>query len=253
VLNWGDVGADLEVRVRCVDAAGAPKNTKFTILVVGHNSLQGRSGFAWANEPSSPSYIPTTLYSWTTAPDLIGISRFGPGRYIVDLKLPRPRGGLPENYFVTTFGDPNDMCKIISWDANATVFCYDKSGVYTDAYYDILLVEQGRPGRRLGFAWANQQAVGSYFPSAQYRRNSSLGSVFITRSGTGRYSVRFEGLVRAPGRTETVQVSSYGAFYTYCTVVNWYNTFPSDMLVNVECRDRLGALADSRYTVLLIE
>ena len=53
--------------------------------------------------------------------------------------------------------------------------------------------------------------------------------------------------------SETVQVSSYGIGFTSCNVVYWDSTFPHDMTVNVECRDRLGALIDSRYTVLLIE
>lgn len=253
VMSWGDSGNNLDVRVQCADVVGNPLDSRFTILLVGNGALAGRSGFAWANQPSSALYVPSTSYSFTSAADTIRIRRFGVGSYNADLRLPRPAGGLPENYFVTAYGSPRTLCKVGSWGASANILCYLTNGAPVDARYDVLLVEQGRTGRRLGFAWADQPASPSYFPNVLWRRNSSGGSILITRSAAGRYSVLFRGLRKLPGAKETVQVSSYGAGFTSCTVVNWGNVAPSDLRVNVECRNSAGAFVDSRYQVMVIE
>jgi hypothetical protein len=253
VGSWGDSGGNLDVRVLCANVAGNPVDSRFTILLVGSNSLMGRSGFAWADQPANPLYIPALAYSYTSKNDTIKINRFGIGNYNVDLKLPRPAGGLPENYFVTAYGSPRTLCKIGSWGSTARVLCYLTTGAAVDSRYDALLVERGRLGRRLGFAWADQPASAGYFPNAFYRQNTSGGSIWITRSGVGQYGVLFRGLQKLAGHTETIQISSYGAGFTSCNVVNWFNVAPTDMRANVECRNQFGVLTDSRYQIMVIE
>ncbi|MGQ0647087.1 MAG: hypothetical protein ACT4P7_05920 [Gemmatimonadaceae bacterium] len=253
IMSWGDAANDLDVRVQCADVVGNPLDSRFTVLLVANGALPGRSGFAWANQPASALYIPSASYAYTSANDTIKIRRFAVGNYNVDLRLPRPIGGLPENYFVTAYGSPRTLCKVGSWGSTASVLCYVTTAAPIDVRYDVLLVEQGRPGRRLGFAWADQPSSAAYFPSASYRRNTSGGSIHITRSAMGTYAVLFRVLQKLPGATETVQVSSYGAGFSSCIVVSWGNVAPTDLRVNVECRNNAGALADSRYQVMVIE
>lgn len=253
VLNWGDLGADLVVRVACATDAGAATNARFTLLMVGAGSLLGRHGFAWANNPVAAAYAPPAWYAATTGPGPITISRVGVGSYNANLTLPRPVGGSTENYFVTTYGNTNNHCKIGSWAAVANVRCYSRlGGVPADNMYDVLLVNGGRPGRRLGFAWANSPAAALYVPDPFYSRNSSGGAISITRLGVGQYHADFAGLAKLAGHKEDVQVTAYGAGFVHCNVVSWGNV-GAGMRINIACRNQVGALVDAQYTVLLIE
>jgi len=132
--------------------------------------------------------------------------------------------------------------------------CYDRStGFAVDAPYEALLIEKGRPGRRLGFAVASQPGAPSYTPDPFYSRNSSGGSVTITRAAKGTYSVHFAGLQRLSGHTDHVQLSAHGVnFFVACTTPSFGNS-GNGYDVTVVCRDRLGNQTDSFFTVLVIE
>lgn len=253
VSSWGDLGADLLVRIICASNTGVLTNTRFTLLMVGSGSLLGRHGFAWANQPVTPAYAPAAWYAATTGPGPISMARLGIGNYNANLTLPRPIGGSTENYFVTTYGSTNNHCKLGSWGAIANVRCFSRiGGAPADNPYDVLLVDGGRPGRRLGFAWANNPVVGFYVPTPVYSRNSSGGGISITRTAVGSYHADFAGLTKLPGRKENVQVTAYGGGFVHCNVVSWGN-FGASLRVYIACRNQVGALVDSRYTVLVIE
>lgn len=254
VLGWGNSGeADLRVNVACTDAAGVALDSRFSILVVGSQSLPGRSGFAWADNMSAAQYTPSPPYAFSSSGEAPQIQRQATGTYTADLKLSRGATDLPENYFATAYGDPTKMCKIGSWGTAATVLCYTNAGVAVDAQYDVFMIEQGRVGKRLGFAWANQLATASYTPSTAYSRNSSGGGVTINRISAGLYDVTFAGLAKPGSTPENVQVSSYGGAYTYCSVVNWANTGTADLTIRVACSNAAGAATDSYYQILVIE
>ena len=99
-----------------------------------------------------------------------------------------------------------------------------------------------------GYAWANQPTASSYAPSSNYAHNSSGGAIRITRAGTGRYTVRFDGLGSIMHEGGNVQVTAYGSSNEYCKVVSW----TGNLSVSVRCFRPGGYLTDTRYTVLVI-
>ena len=93
-----------------------------------------------------------------------------------------------------------------------------------------------------GYVWGWLPASPSYVAATGYEYNSTGGAVEITRSGVGRYQVRFVGMAGAGG---VAHVSAYGA-NTVCVVSSW-GPSAGDQLVNLRCFSAAGAPADSRF------
>jgi hypothetical protein len=87
------------------------------------------------------------------------------------------------------------------------VKCYDPAGASVDHGFSVLQVAGARTGRRLGFAFADQQATASYVDGPASSFNSSGGSIIAERSFVGRYTVTFVGLQKQPGHSEIVPVA----------------------------------------------
>ncbi len=107
---------------------------------------------------------------------------------------------------------------------------------------------------QFGYALADQPtAAGSYVPDAANRFSSSGGTIEVTHTATGVYSVRFAGLGRAPGQRDNVQVSPYNATSpTYCKIDLW-DASGADLRVPVVCFALPdGTPADSRFTILAL-
>jgi hypothetical protein len=105
---------------------------------------------------------------------------------------------------------------------------------------------------RFGYALADQPtAAGPYVPAAGTRFNSGGGTIEVTRTSTGVYSVRFAGLGRTSGQRDNVQVSAYNSVPVYCRPGPW-TTNAADLVVPVVCFDASGALTDSRFTVMAL-
>jgi hypothetical protein len=106
---------------------------------------------------------------------------------------------------------------------------------------------------RMGYALADQPtAAGTYEPNAATRYNSSGGTIDVTRSATGVYSVRFAGLGRAPGQRDNVQVAAYnGTLPVYCKPASW-DAAGADLRVAVNCLSPNGVPTDSPFTILAL-
>lgn len=105
---------------------------------------------------------------------------------------------------------------------------------------------------RFGYALADQPtAAGTYVPAAATRFNSGGGTIEVTRSSVGVYSVRFAGLGRQPGQRDNVQVSAYSSVFAYCKVDVW-STNGADLVVPVFCLDLNGNPVDSRFTIMAL-
>ncbi len=254
VGGWFDASANLNASVRCVNTAGAPADAQFTLLMVGSGSLPGRNAFAWASQSSTATYTPSALYSYTSSGGTMTLSRSSTGIYAADLAVPRPAGGRPETYLVSTYNDPDDQCTIGGWSTLASVFCYSRvgGGALSDAQYDILTLTQGRPGRRAAFAFADNPHTASYTPSTFYSYSSSGGAISITRGSAGNYTVNFAGLQKLTGHTETVMVSGYANGFFSCRVNNW-STTGTGLAVSVSCVSVSGIPVDEFFTIAVLE
>jgi len=105
---------------------------------------------------------------------------------------------------------------------------------------------------RFGYAFADQPtAAVTYVPAAATRFNSGGGTIEVTRSDVGVYSVRFAGLGRQPGQRDNVQVSAYSNVFAYCKVDVW-TTHGADLVVPVYCLDVNGNQQDSRFTIMVL-
>jgi hypothetical protein len=78
-----------------------------------------------------------------------------------------------------------------------------------------------------------------------YQFNTSGGTNTITKTATGRYTVRFPGLGTSGGN---VQVTAYRGNH-HCKVVNWYSS-GTDQIVNVACFSPNGAAIDGLFTAM---
>jgi hypothetical protein len=251
VQNWGPSLADMNVYVRCFDAAGAAVDTRFTASFT-RPIVSSRFGYVWANSPGSASYTPSTTYQYNSTFATNTITRSGVGTYQVTFP---GLGGAGGTVKATAYGSGSDACHVASWGwsgANAlvNVRCKDTNGTPVDAYYTLTFHgPRGLLGTLTGgpraYVWANLQSSASYTPSLSYQYNSTGATNTITRSGVGVYQVRLPGLGTVSGH---VQATAYGSGSTRCKVQSWTTTVGAK-LVNVRCFDTAGAPADSRYVV----
>jgi hypothetical protein len=247
VQFWVDSGPDLEVVVKCANLTGTLTDAAFTLLMVGRGSLQGNHAFGWV----SPFGRTSDPYSFTTHGGPIGVAvapSAGAHVVILGISYPLPTAGPPQIVLASNYGSFDTACGVY-WDpSDATVYCNRVTGEEAVSSFDILQLENGRPGRRIGFV------EGSALGTRSTRTfNSSGGAVTITRVSPGAFDVRFAGL--AVGRVrETVQVSrsSHHQPFGWCYTPAW-RVVGSDMVVSVVCRDRFGAAIDNGFSVLILE
>jgi len=102
-----------------------------------------------------------------------------------------------------------------------------------------------------GYAFANHESEASYAPPGAFSYNSTGGRIAISRSGAGRYSVRFEGLGGHGVVGGHVQVTAYGEGNEVCRAVRW-DARGDDFVVSIACFDPGGRRGDSAFGVLVI-
>jgi hypothetical protein len=261
IEEWGNAsnGRDLDATVACFLGHSAPVDSRFTILVVGARALPGRHGFAVlpVSTGAGAGAAATLLNSYSSSGQPVAVNRSAPGSYLVHLNAPRT--SFPENYFISTVGDATDLCKVSSWNQGewASVVCYAPSGAHVDARFSLLMLEEGRPGKRFGFAWANDPTAPidqPYAPPASYQRSSAGVSARVTRLGVGEYAVDFPGLANVGATAEIVQVSPFGAGLTTCQLEGWTEDVGATLRVRVRCWNRASnQREDGQFTVLVLE
>jgi hypothetical protein len=252
VGSWNPSGVDQLVSVRCFTNTGAAADSWFTASFTAPAQNPGELAFAWADQPSSASYTPSSTYQYNSTGATNTITRSGTGNYTV--RMPRLGSVGAGHVKVTAYGAGNaNACKVGGWSDNAgdrmvNVLCHDVSGAAVDTTYTVTYVRDvgilGVTGAAAGYVWADQPTSANYTPWPAYQFNSTGATNTITRSGTGSYTVRMPGLAANNGH---VQVTAYGYGSTRCKVANWYAS-GSDLLVNVQCSTVTGAAVDSMYT-----
>ncbi len=125
------------------------------------------------------------------------------------------------------------------------VCCYDAAGVLVDSQYTVRIVLNRVFTRAqiVAYALADNANAASYSPSSAYA-HSVGGAITATRSAAGTYTVQLAGLSLGNG---DVQVSAYGGD-KHCNINLWGGN-----TVGIRCYDATGALADSRYTISIVQ
>jgi hypothetical protein len=256
VSSWISNLMMLELNVSCFDKNGNPVNTRFAASYAYRTDKPGaEGGYVWADQPSSASYTPSTMYQWNSTGSNSTITRSGTGTYAVFLPGQDFVGGTTE---VTAYGS-NKHCKVTSWGPNSggqtvNVKCFTPSGSAADTQF-ALSFSKGSPNASLAFAyaWSNDATSSSFTADTTYQKGFILGvssanlppakPVTVSRSGTGSYNVVFPGMDSVSGKTN-VKITSYGSDSARCKVASWGSNNAS-----VRCFSSSGAAKDSRFDV----
>ena len=234
-----------KVEVRCFKGAnGTPVNAAFTLLVTGAN---GDRGFAFAHQPTATGYAPHAKHSWNPA-GTMKVTRFSKGVYEVVFANLRPLE-LPLGHAqVTALGSGPARCTLGEWggepDLYVQVSCHTPAGALVDSKFSVLFA---RPADHLAYAFADQPTTASYTPPAFGAWNPSGGGISISRSGVGKYAVRWNGadpMILGQGNVQVTAVEY--ATGTHCKV-----TGQGAESAEVQCYSPNGTLVDSYYSVLL--
>jgi hypothetical protein len=264
VGSWGGV-SEQTVDVRCFDSAGAPVDARFTVLFQSHSDFSpysdGAAAYLWANNPTSPSYTPSTTYQFNSEGLSNTITRSGPGVYDVRVAGIDAIGGTA---LVTAYGSSSHRCKVGYWgqsgaDTVVRVYCHDTNGARVDSMFTFSFANDtglSYAGADYGsdagaFTWTGGSTAGTIaLPTAySYHPPYLTGSVGTrTRNATGRYTVRFDGLEWWPGASTLALVTAYGSDASQCKVEGWYSS-GGDAVVNVRCTNTAGVLVDSFFTL----
>jgi hypothetical protein len=256
VSFWGQDDDDLAVHTYCNVADGsAPKDHRFTVLVVGEGALQGRSAFAWTSSDAA-SYAPSSSYAWNSADAPMTISlEAGEAFRTVDHGVVHD-AAHPFAYFTTPYSDAPGSCStsIASYPSSIVeVACRTAAAnAFEDYRFDILMLQQGRPGQRIAYTLGYlvfQDPVGQ---QAQTTANSTGGDVVIDKLSPGYYKVTFQGQATPDGGSEVGVVSPFGNQYATCAAEAWVDNDP-DLEFFVRCFDAAGAPKDHQFWAMIIE
>jgi hypothetical protein len=241
------------VQVRCISAStGAAANADFTVLVTrNYTDL----AFAIANRPTTASYAPAVGGSWNPG-GRITVLRSGVGDYTVKFAgLGRLVSSIGGDVQVSAV-QAKAHCKVGNWgefppDLSLIVIvrCFDAAGTFADAPFNVLFL---LPSDHLAYALADQPSSPSYTPSAFYSSNPTGGTISITRSSMGSYTISWTGVGSDIFDGGDVQVTAYGFSNAQCKVEGWGSALPiGSALALVRCfTPGTGTPVDSSFTVL---
>jgi hypothetical protein len=212
-----------------------------------------KSGYVWADNPTSASYTPSPTYAFNSSGGATTITRSGIGVYAVKFSGLGGNGSAGGNVLVTAYGGGSETCKVVSWNSGGTDFianvrCFTSAGGAVDTRYAARVTLTSAAFGKNSYAWADNPTSASYTPSPTYSFNSSGGATNITRSGVGTYAVQFSGLGGGASSGGNVQVTAYGGGSETCKVVSW-GSGGANFIANVRCFNSAGSSVDTRYSI----
>lgn len=248
--GWGGAPSHLVVEVACRNNLDALVDAQFTVMFVSSVGAADVSmAYAWAHDMLGASYTPSGTYSYNGTGGAITANRSATGRYTMRFA---GVGSLSGGHVQVTAYGSAARCQPVGWSFTGTeqvisVRCFDAGGNPVDSRYTVLFL--GFADGNSGFAWANNATSPSYTPQLSWSDNPN-GPITATRSTTGSYGLRFEGL----GGTDyggTVLVSAYGDTPATCNVVSWYSS-GNHFRTWTMCFDPDDNLIDTPYTILAV-
>ncbi|MEM9177244.1 MAG: hypothetical protein AAGC67_18675 [Myxococcota bacterium] len=207
--------------------------------------LQGY-GFAYADQPTSPSYTASLLYSYNDGGGDITITRSSPGAYSVSFDGLDVVGSDGGSVQVTSTDPGSRYCNVSSWGSSSvSVRCYDLLGNLADGRFNVLMLRPGPEDSDYAFAWVSNATSSTSTPSPFYLYNPGAGgSATVTRHRVGQYSIVFDDLETIGAGPRIDLVTAYGT-NARCQVDGTFNGG-----FNVRCRSPLGFAMDARFTAL---
>jgi hypothetical protein len=231
VGGWSTV----TINVDCYDVTGARVDTRYTV----RHTNDTDAAYAWANDPTTASYTPSTIYSNNPGGGAITANRTGVGQYNVVFTGQNVNSGDVQ---VTAYNSSAN-CTSAGWGGSTLfVTCY-AAGTSTpvDSLYTVLWTADADQA----YAWGNDPTAASYTPSSTYSNNPSGGGITITRSGDGAYVVEFtDHTISGNGNVLVTSYSTDG----YCGITSWGGDS-----IGVVCRDAVTGAAEDNYFDVLFD
>lgn len=218
--------------------------------------VRRRLAYFW-NNVATPAAIevPHATYSYNSLGGALSIASSGTGRYSAGFTGMGGATHETEGMFTSAYVAPaGSFCRIEQWfPTSVNVNCHAANGDPADMRFTVAMVGSAAFTGRSGYAWIQNGTV-SVTADPYYRFNPTGGAIISTRTGTGAYTVRFEGLGRAGGGDrEGVIVNSYGGTAARtCQPASW-TTVGSDLDIEVRCFDAAGVATNSAFTVLVVD
>jgi hypothetical protein len=255
VAGWNsDAEFARVVDVRCYDAAGAPADTRFDVVLSRPAPGNEIRGFLWANAPQADIYVPDLAYQYNAAGPLAIVERFGAGSYRAYLPGLSPDGFV--GFMLSAYGTDPRRCRVLAAgvfeDARfgVEVACEDATGAPADSRFTLSVI-RATPlvtmaynvlGAYLRTSGAETPAVG--VEDDDYNEVGGINGV--QRTATGRYVARL-GNFAVYGAVGNVQVTAVGEGASHCTVESMAAAGP-DVEVVVLCFDG-AAPANSEFAL----
>lgn len=246
ISGWGSD----TVGVRCFDAAGAPADTRYSLLFRKRFSTLFTRNLALAEVTGvSASHTVDPYQAWN--PRFVGTER-GPVEFT--------RSGVGD-YTVTfdgfgVFGDDGGVtlatsktssvpCKVEFWSGDQVhVGCFDLTGARADASFQVAYLKPEDDIATLGYVYKASPSASNEIANTFYAHNPSGGQVATAKLGTGFYRVTFTG-ISAYGENQGVPiVTGYGSNSDRCQLVFWTGDY-----VDVACFSGTGLPKDSQFVL----
>ena len=249
--SWGAEAAS----ARCWNAAGVATDNDFNFLAVGSATFPGRFAYAWVNDGSPVAPYPAVAqYRFSSSNMTVTVTKTATGAYsVLFAGQGRAVAGDREALMVSSYGGSSIQCQAGGWtssgaDLTAIVYCFTSAGIAADSPFDIAMISSPRAGATLGYVDADQPSLATaYAPS-----NSKVmptGTATVTRTGTGNYTVRLDGLVRSGTLHESFQISAVGITAIRCQSAGW--GFDATGVTSfVSCANAAGVATDSRFVLV---
>jgi hypothetical protein len=213
-----------------------------------------RLAFLWNDLPAGVGVFDADPeYSWNSGGGTNTINRTAEGKYQIAWPGVQRAAQETEAVMVSAYGTPfGAWCGVDSWSsATASVTCRNTAGAEQNASFTAALIGSTTLRGRSGFAWI-QSATTAVAADPAYAYSPAGRPITSTPLGIGEYRVRFEGLGRQAAQDrEAVIVSPYGS-NAHCQPTNWTSN-AGHLDVTVRCYDPLGAAANSRFVVVVVD
>lgn len=144
IWRAASLGRDFQVRVRCFRPGGQRSDSRYSVGVEWPGTaVPSRRGFAWADNPTATTYVPSPAWSFNGSGGSIRAARTGIGVYSITfagLGGGERQGG---HVLVTAFGpDRGVNCKAADWssggpDFTVRVACLAPGGRPVDSRYNV--------------------------------------------------------------------------------------------------------------------
>lgn len=194
-------------------------------------------GYAWANLASSPSYTPSSVYSYNASGGDISIHRSGAGQYTVTFSgmgSVAAGGNVQVSPYGTSASCTADSWTLASSNLEISATCRNHLDESADARFTVMFVSSSNAeDPSMAYAWAHDALGASYTPNSSHSYNGTGGAITATRHATGEYEIRFAGVGSLSGGH--VQVTAYGSS-ARCQPVTW-NFMEGEQAIRVNCFD----------------